>query len=299
MPNKLAGTTSFVFSVALGAGLTVLLATSLGFPISTTHAIIGGLVGAGLAAEFNSGSTGSSVNFTKLGQTFLLPLLLSPLISALFALSFFVFRKLFTRNQRASAAASVEAGACICETPAQVNGVGTAVVTNSIAMPMIDSSLACAEAGALPIATVTKRGVLDKLHYASAASICFARGVNDTPKVVALLLAAKTVGFTASFWMVALAMPIGGWLNARKVATTMSKKLVAINEEQGFTANILTAARVISASKLGLPASTTHISVGSISGVGFATGNVETRELTYEPFANATKQQISRKNGSE
>ena len=94
-------------------------------------------------------------------------------------------------------------------------------------------------------------------------------------------------------------MPIGGWLNARKVATTMSKKLVAINEEQGFTANILTAARVISASKLGLPASTTHISVGSISGVGFATGNVETRELTYEPFANATKQQISRKNGSE
>jgi inorganic phosphate transporter, PiT family len=279
VPNELAGTTSFVFSVALGAGLTVLLATFLGFPISTTHAIIGGLVGAGLAAGLGSGV--ASVNFTKLGQTFLLPLLLSPLISALSALSlFFVFRKLFTRNPRANAVVSVDAGACICEPPAQMNGAGSAVMTNSIAMPMINSSLACAEVGAVPIVTVTKRGMLDKLHYASAASICFARGVNDTPKLVALLLAAKTIGLTASFWMVALAMAIGGWLNARKVATTMSKKLVPLNEAQGFTANIVTATLVIFASKLGLPVSTTHVSVGSISGVGFATGNVETRELT-------------------
>jgi inorganic phosphate transporter, PiT family len=277
VPNELAGTTSFVFAVALGAGLTVLLATFLGFPISTTHAIIGGLVGAGLAAGFSSSSIAASVNFTKLGQTFLLPLLLSPLISALSALGlFFVFRKFFIRNQ----IASLDAGACICEPPAQVNGVGSAVMTSLIAMPMIGSSLACVEAGAAPIATVTKRGVLDKLHYASAASICFARGVNDTPKLVALLLAAKTVGLTASFWTVALAMAIGGWLNARKVATTMSKKLVPLNEAQGFTANIVTATLVIFASKLGFPVSTTHVSVGSISGVGFATGNVETRELT-------------------
>jgi inorganic phosphate transporter, PiT family len=79
----------------------------------------------------------------------------------------------------------------------------------------------------------------------------------------------------------------------------MSEELVPLSEAQGFTANILTAARVISAGKLGLPASTTHVSVGTISGVGFATGNVETRELTHKPFANAARQQISRKNGSE
>jgi inorganic phosphate transporter, PiT family len=277
VPNELAGTTSFVFSVALGAGSTVLLATFLGFPISTTHAIIGGLVGAGLAAGFNSNSIASSVNFTKLGQTFLLPLLLSPLISALSALGlFFVFRKLFTSDQRAR----IDAGACICAPAAQVNSVGIAVMTNSIAMPVINSSVACAEVGVVPIATITRRSVLNKLHYASAASICFARGLNDTPKLVALLLAAKTVGLTASFWTVALAMAIGGWLNARKVATTMSKKLVPLTESQGFTANIVTALLVIFASKLGLPVSTTHVSVGSISGVGFATGNVETRELT-------------------
>lgn len=275
VPNELAGTTSFVFSVTLGAGLTVMLATLLGFPISTTHAIIGGLVGAGLAAGLGSGSVTSSVNFTKLGQTFLLPLLLSPLISALSALSlFFVFRKLFIRS------ASADAGVCVCEPPVNPNGVGSAAMMNAIALPMIDSTVACAETGAMPIVTITKRSLLDKLHYASAASICFARGVNDTPKLVALLLAAKTVGLTASFWTVALAMAIGGWLNARKVATTMSKKIVPLSEAQGFTANIVTAALVIFASKLGLPVSTTHVSVGSISGVGFATGNIETRELT-------------------
>ncbi len=285
VPNELAGTTSFVFSVALGAGLTVLLATFLGFPISTTHAIIGGLVGAGLAAGFGTSSVTSSVNFTKLGQTFLLPLLLSPLISALCTLMlFFVIRKLFTRQQAVGAVASVDAGACICEPPVVVNSAGSAVMTNSIAnsiaIPMIDSSVACAEAGAVPIVAFTKRGVLDKLHYASAASICFARGVNDTPKLVALLLAAKTAGLTASFLMVALAMAIGGWLNAKKVAATMSKKLVPLSESQGFTANIVTAVLVIFASKFGLPVSTTHVSVGSISGVGFATGNIETHELT-------------------
>lgn len=278
VPNELAGTTSFVFAVALGAGLTVLLATVLGFPISTTHAIIGGLVGAGLAAGL--GSSAASVNFTKLGQTFLLPLLLSPLISALSALSlFFLVRKFFTRTQSAGAAVILDAGACICEPPVTA-ARGSVVMTNAIALPMIDSASACAEAGAIPIAKITQRGMLDKLHYASAASICFARGVNDTPKLVALLLAAKTVGLTASFWTVAIAMAIGGWLNARKVATTMSKKIVPLSDSQGFTANIVTAALVIFASKLGFPVSTTHVSVGSISGVGFATGNIQTRELT-------------------
>ncbi len=45
--DELAGSPQFIFAVAVGAGLTVILATRLGFPISTTHAIIGGLVGGG------------------------------------------------------------------------------------------------------------------------------------------------------------------------------------------------------------------------------------------------------------
>ena len=69
----------FAAAVALAAGVTVLLATRLGFPISTTHALIGGLVGAGLMAS----STG--VNGEQLASGFLLPLATSPFLAVAMA----------------------------------------------------------------------------------------------------------------------------------------------------------------------------------------------------------------------
>ena len=67
---------------------------------------------------------------------------------------------------------------------------------------------------------------------------------------------------------VALAMAIGGILNARRVAETMSRKITRMNPGQGFTANLVTAFLMTSASRLGLPVSTTHVSVGSLFGIG-------------------------------
>ena len=128
--------------------------------------------------------------------------------------------------------------------------------------------------------STTRSAILQKLHYLSAAAICFARGMNDTPKLVALLLAAKITSITPSVWVVAAAMALGGWFNARKVATTMAKKIVPLTETQGVTANLVTAFLVIFASKLGLPVSTTHVSVGSISGVGLASGKIDLAELS-------------------
>ena len=65
----------FLLAVAIGAALTVILATRFGFPISTTHGLMGALSGAGLLA------VGSGVNFAALGKGFVLPLLLSPLLA--------------------------------------------------------------------------------------------------------------------------------------------------------------------------------------------------------------------------
>ncbi len=72
-------------------------------------------------------------------------------------------------------------------------------------------------------------------------------------------------------------MALGGLLNARKVAETMSKKIVPISHTQGFTANIVTGFLVVIASRLGVPVSTTHVSVGSIFGIGLSSGNANTR----------------------
>jgi PiT family inorganic phosphate transporter len=80
VPDAVANAPWFIMSVASGAAATVFLATRLGFPVSTTHALIGGLIGAGL------GQGGGEVHFDKLTQTFLLPLLVSPLLAALLGL---------------------------------------------------------------------------------------------------------------------------------------------------------------------------------------------------------------------
>src|SRR5947208_396734 len=51
VPDAVTRQPAFVLAVSLGAALTVLLATRLGLPVSTTHALTGGLVGAGLLAS--------------------------------------------------------------------------------------------------------------------------------------------------------------------------------------------------------------------------------------------------------
>ncbi|MEY2504730.1 MAG: inorganic phosphate transporter, PiT family, partial [Verrucomicrobiota bacterium] len=67
VPDQFAGSEYFVLAVALGAGATVILATLLGFPISTTHALTGAIIGCGLVA------VGPAVNFAALGKGFVLP----------------------------------------------------------------------------------------------------------------------------------------------------------------------------------------------------------------------------------
>jgi PiT family inorganic phosphate transporter len=75
-------------------------------------------------------------------------------------------------------------------------------------------------------------------------------------------------------------MAIGGLVNARKVAETMSRKITTMNHGQGFTANLTTAILVVLASLYGLPVSTTHVSVGSLFGIGLTTGNANPRIMS-------------------
>ena len=108
----------------------------------------------------------------------------------------------------------------------------------------------------------------------------FARGLNDTPKIVALLLLIKTLDVKLGMLLVAVAMAIGGLLNAKKVAIMMSKKITPLNPGQGFTANLVTSTLVILASRFGLPVSTTHVSVGSLFGIGLITRQANLRVVS-------------------
>jgi len=111
---------------------------------------------------------------------------------------------------------------------------------------------------------IQAQSLLNNLHYGSAAIVSFARGLNDTPKLISLLLITKLFHIPVYVSIVAIAMAVGGILNAAKVAETMSSKISKFNNGRGFTANLVTGMLVIGASAFGLPVSTTHVSVGSI-----------------------------------
>jgi PiT family inorganic phosphate transporter len=75
----------------------------------------------------------------------------------------------------------------------------------------------------------------------------------------------------------ATAIAIGGVLHGRRVAETMSKRITAMNSGQGCSANLVSSAVVVGASFLGMPVSTTHVSCGSLFGIGAVTRQADWR----------------------
>lgn len=226
VPDVVAASPHFLAAVALGTMATVFLATVLGLPISTTHALTGALVGAGWVA------VGRAVNLTLLGKSFFVPLLVSPLLAMGLTTLLYPLARVCRRRL------GVE------------RTLGGSI-----------------------------HRALDGLHFLSAGAVSFARGLNDTPKMFALLLAAKAVGSEVGLPAIGAAMALGGLLNSRKVAETMAHKITTLELGQGLVANLTTAALVLGASRLGVPVSTTHVSTGGLFGIGLVTGTARWRTI--------------------
>jgi PiT family inorganic phosphate transporter len=274
VPDALVGSEHFLLAVALGAGITVILATRLGFPISTTHGLTGAIVGSGLAA------VGGQVAFGVLGKQFFMPLMLTPVAAVLLgALLYLTFR--FVRLRL-----GITKESCFCvgseqrvvtrPQPASVLAAQRADVL-SVA---VDSQTQCSERYAGAYLGVNCQQTMDAAHFVSSGIVNFARGLNDTPKMAALLLVVQRFDIRWSLVLVAVAIALGGVLNARRVAETMSHKITAMNDGQGFSANLATGILVILASTLGLPVSTTHVSVGALFGIGVTTRQADFRVVS-------------------
>lgn len=89
--------------------------------------------------------------------------------------------------------------------------------------------------------------------------------------MAALLLVAHALDVRSSILTIAVVIAIGGLLDARNVAETLAKKVTDMNPGEGFAANVATALLVATASWHSLPVSTTHVSVGSLLGIGIVT----------------------------
>lgn len=210
----------FTCAVASGAAMTSFIANRIGFPVSTTHALLGALVGAGLGAAGIE-----QVQFNALGKTFLYPLLFSPLVAiCLGALTYKLLRTLRAAPDH-------------------------------------------------------RTKTLDALHLMSAGAASFARGINDTPKMAALLWMVPWLTKPQSIVLIGALIAVGALIDAKNVAETLGKKITDMNPGQGFAANLVTAIMVASASFHSLPVSTTHVSVGALLGMGASTRQAKWKKV--------------------
>jgi PiT family inorganic phosphate transporter len=253
----------YAAAVGWGAALTVVVATRVGLPISTTHAMVGGLVGAGWAA-------GSAISLSRLGTSFFMPLLVSPLLASTAAVICYPVLR------RIRIGFGIEADTCLC-LGSEVLEIVPAGATSVIEARATEVSLAvgktveCRSRYRGCVLGIEAATTVNCLHWLSAGAVSFARGLNDTPKIAALMLVVPRFGTATSLATVGLAMAIGGLLRSKRVADTMSQRITTMNHGQGFTANLLTSLIVIGASRLGMPVSTTHVSCGALFGMGAVT----------------------------
>src|SRR3989338_3353500 len=270
VPNLSTEMPLFLFSLGLGSALTIYLATLTGFPISTTHALVGGLICAGLAV-------GQNIQIEKLWNIYLLPLLFSPLISLILTRAFY---PLF---QSLREVCGINGQTCFCinckEEIVEVTPGGAAILKSSGITLTIDQVSVCQTRYMGTLLGLRAQTVLDRVHYLSAGAVSFARGLNDAPKIAALMIGAKIFGINNAILWVGSLMVLGGLLNARKVAQTMSKKITPMNHGQGFTANLVSEILVTTASFLILPVSTTHVTCGAIFGIGMVSQKADWRMI--------------------
>ena len=243
----------FLIAVTCGTIGWLFIATRTGLPVSTTHALVGGLVGAGVAAQ---GFVG--VSWTAVARKVALPLATSPLLSLALMLAVVpVVGLLFRRLNRYCVCVERREAVLAAPAPALALGHGP--------------SLRVLAGADCPPDVLTRFHAVDSLHWLSAGLTSFFRALNDTPKILALgVAAAPALGIDAIplFLLVALAMGAGSHVAGIRVTHTLAGKVTRMSPDDGVAANLVTSVLVGLASALAAPVSTTHVSSGAIIGIG-------------------------------
>lgn len=244
-------TSAFLLAVAIGAVGWLAIATRTGLPVSTTHSLTGALVGVALV---NVGTGG--IIWTAVTKKVVYPLLFSPLISLVLMMIVLPLLRPLARRVECY---------CLCiEQNVLVTPHGVLLRDTSSVNVAVASQSQCGE-------SVARFTIIGGLHWISAGATSFFRGLNDTPKIIALGIAAAAVSgisHQAFYVMLAVAMGAGSYISGRRVTETLAKKVVRLTLRNGFAANLVTSILVGFASRLALPVSTTHVSSGAIIGGG-------------------------------
>jgi len=284
-----------MLAALMGAAVWLHLATHLGQPVSTTHSIVGAIIGFGIVAK-----GWSAVNWGKV-VAIVLSWIISP-IGGLF-ISYLVFS--FVRKKILSREDPIEAAKRIG--PYLTGLVFVILILAIIYKGLKNLHLDLPLYQALPLALAggalaglimhlalrrastigqdfdVTENIFKRLQVLTAAYECFAHGSNDVANAVgpvAAIIGVLTTGdikaeVEVPIWVLilgAIGIVLGLAIFGHKVMETMGKKITEVTPTRGFAAEFGAATTVLVCSKLGLPVSTTHASVGTIVGVGLARG---------------------------
>jgi inorganic phosphate transporter, PiT family len=289
-----------MMSALLAAAIWLNIASKYGFPVSTTHSIVGAVTGFGIVAGGLSAiSWGTMLKIVSSWAV-------SPLSGGLTAFILFriINRKIINADDPVEAirvyapamvfvVITIVGIAFFYEGLASLNlnvkfyeAVGLAGITGiavSIPTKMIINKIIKNRS----IDTLGRFNLVEYifkyLQILTACYVAFAHGSNDVANavgpfaaIVSILttnsVAAKTV---VPVWVLALGglgIVIGLATYGYKVIETIGKKITALTPSRGFAAEFGAATTVLICSKLGIPISTTHTLVGAVIGVGFARG---------------------------
>jgi PiT family inorganic phosphate transporter len=294
-----------MMSALLAAGTWLLIASIKGWPVSTTHSIVGSIVG--FAAV---GISVDAVHWDKVG-TIVASWVVSPVLAGTISFSLFMSVRAFildTDNPFERAKKYI---------PIYMWMVGFMISMVTLLKGLkhvglsIDLGLGSAFANAIPISAgiglvvaifgarlmnrvnpvddednrfKSVEQVFAILMVFTACSMAFAHGSNDVANAVGPLAAivstvqsgGEITAKSAMPWWILLIGGIGivvglatyGW----RVIQTVGKKITELTPSRGFAAELGAASTVVLASATGLPISTTHTLVGAVLGVGFARG---------------------------
>jgi len=294
-PDLIGDTDVFVWvmmAALLAGALWLNLATALGAPVSTTHSIVGGVLGAGMAA----GGT-AIADWGKVGQI-VASWVISPLMGGLIAAGFLYLIKhtIMYKPDRLSAArrmvpAYIAVMGWAFGTYLMLKGLKRLWPVSFLDAFLIGLILALAfYILARVIITRAARSTdnskqsVDRLFMAplifAAALLSFAHGANDVANAIGPLAAineALQSGEIASkaaipLWVMlvgAAGIAVGLALYGPKLIRTVGSEITELNQSRAYCIALSAAITVIIASQLGLPVSSTHIAVGAVFGVGF------------------------------
>ncbi len=294
-PSIMETTSVFIWAMMaalISAALWVNLATWLGAPVSTTHSVVGGVMGAGIAA-----AGVAAVNWPTMGKiaaSWVISPVLGGIVAALF-LALIKSRIIYQDDKIAAARrwvpilVGVMAG--VFSAYLALKGLKRVIKIDMQDALMIGAAIgALSYAVTLPLIRRQAEGmenrnkslkVLFRLPLViSAALLSFAHGANDVANAVgplaAIVHATEFGDFAAKVeiptWVMvigAMGISFGLFLFGPKLIRMVGSQITKLNPMRAFCVSLSAAITVIVASWLGLPVSSTHIAVGAVFGVGF------------------------------